>query len=405
MRYVFTFALLAILICISSTPESARAQEYLTPGWKGTFTDYDRAVDKMFAEAHEKNVMLRVLVHWPYSGESVMGLRKIEEEYQLFLLEPEYVSLSHVSSHDVSCFAKLGLPFSKTIDRTCREDNYDQIDTLTMRRRTLTIDPASAYLMRSIWTEMIYRSRYTKPEYIILHGTVYHYTADGITAHVHSPHDGMPETFTDNMHLFMKSLRSDDGIIRDSLLNTAIVDMHTLYKHMMDENDGITNRLNPKSMLKGCDSTFLEIISSDYCWQTQLTSDGTTNLLIANAQDDYYKYDLLVTDGNKIISRASVLPVVDHYGVFNTMRGSYTYGYSELYPWEIRDFRTNRAYKSYNMFGYITDFKLIKSHYGIENVDAIILFDAILPSRMQGKFIEVEGKERWFAVDQLFQKK
>lgn len=405
MRYVFTFALLAILICISSTPESARAQEYLTPGWKGTFTDYDRAVDKMFAEAHEKNVMVRVLVHWPFSGESVMGLRKIEEEYQLFLLEPEYVSLWHVSSYDVSCLAKLGLPFSKTINRTCSEHNYDQMDTLTMRRRTLSIDPASAYLMKNLWTEMIYRGRNVKSDRLVVDGTVYHYTADGNTAHVHSPRDGMPEFLTNNMHLFMKALRDKDETVRDSLLSTAIRDMHKLYKELMDDDDGVMSRTNYDPTLKGCDLKLLDNISADYCWQTQLTNDGRTNLLIANKQDDYYKYELLVVEGNEIIKQASFLPVVDHNTIFDNLSSSYTLGYSELYPWEIRDIRTSTVYKSYTIYGYFSDFKLIKSHYGVENVDAIILFEAILPTRMQRKFIEVEGKERSFAVDQLFEKK
>jgi hypothetical protein len=71
MRHVFTFALIAILICISSTPESARAQEYLTPGWKRERSAYDHAVEKIFAEAYQKDVMLRVLVYGPFGSESV----------------------------------------------------------------------------------------------------------------------------------------------------------------------------------------------------------------------------------------------------------------------------------------------------------------------------------------------
>lgn len=398
------FVLTAIFSCAA---EHTYAQDHLIPGAKFERTDYDRAVKTLFAEAFEPNVKLSTLTEWAFGGESMLGLKTQLDGYQLFLLEPQFVALEHVGQYYDSCIQQLGFPISVSMGRLCTRSNYDDIDTLTMRRVVVDISPAAANIMMSLWSEMLYRSRFSRDYTLITDGIVYTFAANIDTgkkfiAHTHSPYEGYLSEVTNSVRAIMSAMRDDDEAVTDSVISATTDGFLKVYQKLMSDDDAKDLISSHGPSLKACDFSIMDRFPSDFCWQTQLMSDGRTNLLVANKHNDTYKYELMLLDGDDIIKRVDIIPVIDHYSVFRTISASSTYGYSVLYPWEIKDINTMAQDGQVRLFGYFEDFKLIDSHFGIESAQAIILFEALLPYVLKRSFIEVEGKTHRFSIDQLF---
>jgi hypothetical protein len=398
------FVLTAIFSCAI---ERTYAQDHLIPGWYGKYTDYDRALERLFAEAYHEDVKLRTLVQWPYGGESILGLKELDDRYQLLFLEPEFEALEHVSNYYSSCIPQLGFPISKIMSSSCYRSNYDMIDTLTMRRRVVDIDHATANLIMSLGTEALYRSRYSRDEYVVLHGTIFtfsvHTRAGSIlTGYTHSPDEGYLKDVIHAVKAIMSAMRGDDEVERDSVIAATTDGLLHVYQKLMTDDDGRDLISNQAPSLKGCDFSIMDRFPNDFCWQAQLTSDGRINLLVANKHNDTYKYELVLLDGDDVIKRVDIIPVIDHYHIMRTAGASYTYGYSALYPWEIKDVRTMAQDGKIHFFGYFEEFELVDSHFGIESAHALILFEAILPYTLNRQHIKVEGKEQWFLGDTLF---
>lgn len=398
------FVLTAIF---SYSAERTYAQDHLIPGVKFERTEYDRAIKTLFAEAFEPNVKLSTMTEWAFGGESILGLKTQKDGYQLFLLEPRFVALEHVGQYYDSCLEQLGFPISVSMGRLCTRSNYDDIDTLTMRRVVVDISPAAANIMMSLWSEMVYRSRFSRDNILTTDGVVYTFAANidagkKFIAHTHSPYEGYLSEVTKSVRAIMSAMRGDDKAVRDSVISATTGGFLQVYQELMSDDDAKDLIGSNSPSLKACDFSIMDRFPSDFCWQTQLTSDGRTNLLVANRHNDTYKYELVLLDGVDIKKRVDIIPVIDHTSIFRTELASSTYGYSVLYPWEIKDINTMAQDGKVRLFGYFEDFELIDSHFGIESAHAIILFDALLPYVLKRSFIEVEGKTHRFSIDQLF---
>ena len=403
---VWYYCIVCIVFISVFSVNDTLAQNHLTPGYSGSSGDYDLALKTVFKEAYSSDVKLRVQIKGD-GIESMTGIRSDSTGFHIFHLRPtERIRYSMFTDRD--CINIYGNELPEVEGRNCQKRDFSSEDSLQVNRFQISIDSSLAYLLTSLWEEMLIMSKYQPQKSIMIGGTTYYdYSAflfgyGIIYAHKREPQEG---TFTGDLaaisKLMISAATAERSVISDSLINQIEIRADKLMRKLLRYGDDTPSRSELNKTIKGCESEYREIVESAYCWQAYLASDEIPTLLIANKTNGSYLFEFVDITNPVEIRKIHVLPVQSIRSLFNRHDPKIQWEYYLMEPWDIIDLITNTMNGDFQVFGY-NNFTLSNENIHYTKNSFIIHFDGVVPSRDMRVKLDIDGESGWFSVKDLF---
>lgn len=401
------WSLLCTVIIFLITVKPSTAQDNLIPGYWGSTGNYELALKTVFMEAYNRETRLRVQIQSKYGTENMTGVRSDSTGYYLFYLIPEN-SVWNSSWVDVPCRDSDGKILPESEKRSCSQLDFSSVDTLQVNRYQTAIDSSLAQNLISLWGEMLVRSSYRQKRLTVsTGGTTYQYSAfkfglGNIQGYSSNPKEG---SYTGDLaaisRLMRNASRAESKANSDSLLSQIDIKADSLLGKLLSFGDVVPSRTHINRTLKGCDSTYRNVVENIYCWQAYLTDDEIPNLIIANKNTGDYFFELVDLSDLTDISKVQIIPVMSIHNLFNSDENPFGWNDFLLEPWDIVDLTTNTRNNEFQIFGY-KEFTIENEQLKYSPDSIIIKFDGLFSNRDKRVRLDIDGDHGWFSIRDIF---
>jgi hypothetical protein len=164
---------------------SIAAQEHLVPeaGVLAEKDEYQEMLREVFADAYTESVILRAFINVSFEPEQVVGIRKTEKGYEVFVITPsasvwetEYDRLTkgHVTTLDEHG-NEVPPPKNEAYEAHKRSLPAD-FHHITTRTESAPISKTLVERIQHVWERMLLDARHEKNPAIVLDGAMYHFS-------------------------------------------------------------------------------------------------------------------------------------------------------------------------------------------------------------------------------------